>query len=292
MKRKNAFYSLTAVLTTLIAVGCMEAATPEDEEQELGTTEGRLDCVDADYDYVCDAYDNCPSKANPYQEDADYDKVGDVCDNCKDKPNPYQEDADYDKVGDVCDNCKDKPNPYQEDADYDKVGDVCDNCKDKPNPYQEDADYDKVGDVCDNCKDKPNSYQEDADYDKVGDVCDNCVYVANPAQKDADYDGMGNACEYDCTGDSDYDGVCDNVDECKYSTYDDATEGLNPNHSIWEGGASFTVGESKSPKLSFTMKDTAGCSCTQIIQELSLGAGHKKHGCSPSAMKDWIQSVY
>ncbi|MDC0749669.1 hypothetical protein [Polyangium mundeleinium] len=40
------------------------------------------------------------------------------------------------------------------------------------------------------------------------------------------------------------------------------------------------------------MKDTAGCSCAQIIKELNLGAGHKKHGCSPSAMQTWIGSVY
>ncbi|WP_211365255.1 thrombospondin type 3 repeat-containing protein [Polyangium fumosum] len=271
MKQKNAFYSLAAVLTTLIAVGCMDAATPEDEAQELWTAEGRLDCADVDYDYVCAPYDNCPYVANANQADIDYDKVGDVCDNCKHTQNPYQEDADYDKVGDACDNC-----PYVANAD------------------QADTDYDGIGDACDNCPGTANKDQYDVDYDGIGDVCDNCVYVANPAQRDADYDGIGNACEYGCTGDSDYDGVCNNVDECPYTTYDTAPGGLNPNHSIWTGtsGQMFEIGPPNGPGFDFSIKDTAGCSCAQIIKALGLGAGHTRFGCSPSAMQTWIGSVY
>ncbi len=42
---------------------------------------------------------------------------------------------------------------------------------------------------------------------------------------------------------------------------------------------------------SFTIEDTAGCSCEQIIDQLLLGKGHEKYGCSTSAMEDWIAEV-
>lgn len=42
------------------------------------------------------------------------------------------------------------------------------------------------------------------------------------------------------------------------------------------------------PSLSFTIADTGGCNCAQIIVALGLGVGHEKFGCSISAMEDWI----
>ena len=45
------------------------------------------------------------------------------------------------------------------------------------------------------------------------------------------------------------------------------------------------------PQRSYTIADTTGCSCTQIIDELGLGAGHIKFGCSISAMDDWVRLV-
>jgi hypothetical protein len=42
---------------------------------------------------------------------------------------------------------------------------------------------------------------------------------------------------------------------------------------------------------SFTIEDTAGCSCEQIIDELFLGDGHTKFGCSTGAMENWIGEV-
>jgi hypothetical protein len=60
---------------------------------------------DNDADSVFDAYDNCPSIANPKQRDVDQDGVGDVCDICPTAANPGQEDADGDLLGDACDNC-------------------------------------------------------------------------------------------------------------------------------------------------------------------------------------------
>jgi hypothetical protein len=31
--------------------------------------------------------------------------------------------------------------------------------------------------------------------------------------------------------------------------------------------------------------------CEQIIEQLGLGAGHTKHGCSISAMDEWVALV-
>ena len=45
------------------------------------------------------------------------------------------------------------------------------------------------------------------------------------------------------------------------------------------------------PNRSYTTTDTGGCSCEQIIEEQDLGNGHRKRGCSISAMDDWVAHV-
>jgi hypothetical protein len=47
----------------------------------------------------------------------------------------------------------------------------------------------------------------------------------------------------------------------------------------------------KGPRQSFTLGDTAGCSCEQIIAAQGLGTGHTKFGCSIGEMQDWIFSM-
>ena len=58
---------------------------------------------DRDRDGICDAFDNCPSVANPDQKDTDGDGVGDRCDNCPNDFNPAQSDGDKNGIGDLCD---------------------------------------------------------------------------------------------------------------------------------------------------------------------------------------------
>jgi hypothetical protein len=41
-------------------------------------------CVDADFDGVCDLYDNCINTPNPDQADVDQDDIGDACDPIRD----------------------------------------------------------------------------------------------------------------------------------------------------------------------------------------------------------------
>ncbi len=101
--------------------------------------------------------------------------------------------------------------------------------------------------------------------------------------------------------DTDGDGVDDPDDFCPDNTM--IPEGvptsgaLNPNHwALTEDGNGFdfdTVTEckGKGPNRSYTIEDTAGCSCEEIIEIQGLGDGHTKHGCSISAMDDWLDFV-
>jgi hypothetical protein len=52
----------------------------------------------------------------------------------------------------------------------------------------------------------------------------------------------------------------------------------------------FTVASQNLLRLfdTFTLTDTRGCSCAQIIERLGLGNGHRKHGCSTEAMQQWV----
>ena len=49
-----------------------------------------------------------------------------------------------------------------------------------------------------------------------------------------------------------------------------------------------TASEGKGPGRSYSIADTDGCSCGQIIAALDLGKGHKKFGCSIDAMNGWV----
>ena len=45
------------------------------------------------------------------------------------------------------------------------------------------------------------------------------------------------------------------------------------------------------PEFEFSVSDTRGCSCEQIIEAMGLGRGHEKVGCSTGAMEDWVLMV-
>jgi hypothetical protein len=229
----------------------------------LGLT---VTCQDDDGDGVCNDDDNCVNAANADQLDSDGDLAGDACDVC-----PYDEDDDIDGDG-VC-------------------GDV-DNCVDDSNPDQANADGDANGDVCDVC---PNDALDDADADGVCGDMDNCADDYNPSQDDLDGDGEGDVCDPDDDGD----GVDDDLDLCPETAASDADAGVpsvylgkNRWADIDGDGVFDTIKPNgKGPQLYFDMVDTAGCSCAQIIEELDLGNGHSKFGCSISAMRDWSAIV-
>jgi len=96
--------------------------------------------------------------------------------------------------------------------------------------------------------------------------------------------------------DIDQDGVFDDEDECLGTTSGDENVPeikLKPNHFVLgSDGYNFDKGEVKGKgegtDKSFTIVDTHGCSCEQIIEKLGLGNGHRKFGCSPGVMDCWV----
>lgn len=139
----------------------------------------------------------------------------------------------------------------------------------------------------------------DDDADDVCDDIDNCPGVPNNDQADADGDGAGDVCDIcpqDPENDADGDGICGDVDACPGTVL---PEGVPTNHlgvnrfADIDGDGDFETVEPNGvgPRRSYTIEDTAGCSCEQIIDAQGLGQGHVKFGCSISAMDDWVALV-
>jgi hypothetical protein len=144
-----------------------------------------------------------------------------------------------------------------------------------------DSDADGVPDDADNCPATANPDQADGDGDGDGDVCDNCPTTPNPDQADADNDGLADACDDACLGTA--------IPETAPSAGQ-----LNPNHwALLDGDLIFdtVLPGGGTPANPFTLQQTAGCSCEQIIAAMGLGKGHAKHGCSTGAIEDWIASL-
>src|SRR5688500_19847892 len=73
-----------------------------------------------------------------------------------------------------------------------------------------------------------------------------------------------------------------------------ATSNLFPYTTLFrsDGDGTFdTRAAGKGPGVSFTIEDTAGCSCTQILAEMGFGPGQAKHGCSTGTMQDWLELI-
>lgn len=115
---------------------------------------------------------------------------------------------------------------------------------------------------------------------------------------DSDFDGIADACDscpFDPDNDADGDGLCADVDLC-LGTVSDNPPRLNPNHFVLRdvaGGDFMTEsrGRGNGPGRSYTIDDTAGCSCFQIVDELGLGGGLRATGCSIGVMDGWVRLV-
>jgi len=96
--------------------------------------------------------------------------------------------------------------------------------------------------------------------------------------------------------DSDGDGVPDDLDVCADTVIPEGvpTKRLGRNRfALVDGDGVFDTNRppGRGPGDSFTIEETAGCSCEQIIDALGLGKGHVKFGCSIGAMKAWVSMV-
>jgi len=94
--------------------------------------------------------------------------------------------------------------------------------------------------------------------------------------------------------DSDNDSIFDNEDMCANTSVPETmpSKGLKKNHfALVDGDAEFDTAKSDHSDDSFSLEDTAGCSCEQIVDKLGLGKGHLKHGCSKGVMKNWSEYV-
>jgi hypothetical protein len=96
--------------------------------------------------------------------------------------------------------------------------------------------------------------------------------------------------------DFDGDGVPDDQDNCPATVVPESlpTRSLGVNRfALVDGDNVFDTKspKGKGPRKSYTISDTAGCSCTQIVEAQGLGKGHTKFGCSISAMDDWVLLV-
>jgi hypothetical protein len=92
------------------------------------------------------------------------------------------------------------------------------------------------------------------------------------------------------TSDLDDDSVPDNLDACAATRIPEGvpTVGLKPNHYalVTPDGVFDTVTRPNSP--SFTIGDTDGCSCEQILDRLGTSPGETFFGCSLDTMRTWV----
>ncbi|MBT8422196.1 MAG: hypothetical protein KJP03_03665, partial [Gammaproteobacteria bacterium] len=94
-------------------------------------------------------------------------------------------------------------------------------------------------------------------------------------------------------GDEDGDGVPNNLDLCAGTALPESTPTQRLGRNRWaltDGDGVFDTNVGN-PGLSFTLGDTAGCSCEQIIEELDLGKGQVKFGCSTGNMRTWVNQA-
>jgi hypothetical protein len=97
--------------------------------------------------------------------------------------------------------------------------------------------------------------------------------------------------------DADGDSVPDSLDACTETRIPEGvpTVKLNPNHyALLEGGTfATTAPPGRAGRMpSFTITDTRGCSCEQILDRTgTLEAGERSFGCSAGTMKNWVAPV-
>lgn len=119
------------------------------------------------------------------------------------------------------------------------------------------------------------------------DVPANLVTDESTAMRASDHDGLVLFIKKD----SDNDSISDNLDLCPATSIPETTpsHGIKPYHYALMDND--TIFDTKRARHTFTLSDTAGCSCEQLVKTLKAGKGHLKHGCSVGVMKKWINKI-
>ncbi len=90
--------------------------------------------------------------------------------------------------------------------------------------------------------------------------------------------------------DSDDDGVPDGDDACPATAIPEggvpSIELRGKRWALVDGDGMFDT--AVDAKETYTVVETGGCSCEQIIDRTGAGLGHRKFGCSNSLIKEWI----
>lgn len=109
--------------------------------------------------------------------------------------------------------------------------------------------------------------------------------------RSSDHDGLAAYLQAG-PGDADGDGVLDDVDQCADTVVPESVPTVslgNNRYALVDGDGVFDSGKAGAP--TFTLDDTAGCSCEQIIELRGLGQGHRKFGCSLGEVRDFVEMV-
>ena len=116
--------------------------------------------------------------------------------------------------------------------------------------------------------------------------------VADTVLRSSDHDGT----VLFLTADLDSDSVPDNLDACADTRIPEGVPAtrLNPNHyALVDGDGLFdtTAPSGRAGRMpSFSVADTAGCSCEQILDRTgTLEAGERSFGCSLGTIRDWVE---
>jgi hypothetical protein len=94
------------------------------------------------------------------------------------------------------------------------------------------------------------------------------------------------------TSDLDDDGVPDNVDACAATRIPEGvpTAELKVNRfALVDGDRIFDTASRGNTPAVFTLDDTRGCSCEQILDRIGVAMGQQFFGCSRGTMKSWIR---
>jgi hypothetical protein len=133
----------------------------------------------------------------------------------------------------------------------------------------------------------------DVPADLLGD--DGIIVPANLPLRASDHDGL----VVYIAKDEDADGVPNDLDVCPGTLAPEPnvpTDGvLGSNRWALLDDSDPLVFDQALPQggsmASYTLGDTAGCSCEQIIDAQGLGKGHTKFGCSGGEMEAWVELV-